>query len=277
MHKKHKKVIVMVLVIVAGFLSGYFSGPAEHFISNLEFPEFKLSKISWFSEERKSNKENRQDASDSLTAAVEGAITGDAAVNSVKALPAVKQIISSAASQGCQVIFRADQPPTEEYPVWLVELRQIYPNQIPDILFIKVDSFSGKVLDIQTEELQIAGFKLSSPLPSGSGAGRLQYKNIYNKSLKRNVRIEKYKGFEVESDRKNKEVIRITVTKDEVQGPRGLVVGAEVGDVIKKFGKANIAQEDLLIFNALDNKHIQLHIKIIGEKVSSFSMFKIFE
>lgn len=270
------KLIVIAVTVMAGFLSGYYSDPIQGFVSKLELPELKLSRMSWFSEERRPGASSRSDIFGDQGNDVHGSITGDAAVNAVKALPAVKQMVSAAASQGYQLFFRADQPPTSEYPVWLVEVRQVYPNQIPDILFLKVDGFSGKVLDVQKAELETTGFTLASPLPASRGTGKPQVKYVYNESLKRKVRLEKYKGFEVEADR-NKEVIRITVTGEELKGPREITVGTGVGDVIKKFGKANIAQRDLLIFNSIEDKHMQLHIKIAGERVSSFSMVKIFE
>ncbi len=272
----YKKIIIIAVAVVTGFLSGYFSSSIEGFISGLEFPEFKLNQISWFSIERSSD--SSEDVSDTSAAAnsVEGSITGEAAVNAVKALPVVKELAAYAVSRGYKVTFSADQPPTREYPVWLVELRQVYPNQIPDILFVKVDSLSGKVLDIQAQELHIAGFKISAPLPLASEAGKPQVKSVYNENLKRKVRIAKYEGFEVESD-KDKEVIRITVTGQELKGPRGLTVGSDVSNVVKKFGKANIAHSDLLIFDVLGEKNIQLHVKIDNGKVASFSMIKIIE
>lgn len=258
-----KKVIVFLIVIVAGFTSGYFSSTVTRFFSNMEFPSPKLAERLTPSKNTGTAAGDKNNIKDSKANLIKGSITHEQAISHVKSLPVIRNRIDLASSRGSQVTFRADQQPARDYPVWLVEIRETYPNQIPDIMFIKVDAYTGRVLDLLAEELQVEGLKLSTPAAASIKikGKTAKYKTVYDKVSKQRWHMYIYEGLQVKAGT-DKKIADITLTGQDLKGPRDLTVGTDKSEVIKKLGKANIAQENVLIYNSLDDKECQLHVKL---------------
>lgn len=258
-----KKVLIFLIVIIAGFTSGYYSGAVARFFSSMEFPELKLGERLSSSKDNTAASGDKYNQKDTKANLIKGSITPEQAITSVKLMSAIRERINAASAQGSQVTFRADQQPARDYPVWLVEIRETHPNQIPDIMFIKVDAYTGKVLDLLAEDLQIEGLKLSTQLPgSFKIKGKTaRYKTVYDKVSKQRWNLYTYDGLQVKTGT-DKKIVEITLTGQGLEGPRNLTLGTDKSEVIKKLGKANIAQGNILIYNSLDDKKCQLLVKL---------------
>lgn len=270
-----KKVIIFLIVIVAGFTSGYFSGSVARYFSDMEFPDLKLGNPQSSSKASGAVRDQNK-IWHSKGNSIKGSITPEQAINSVKSISAVQNRINTAPSRGSQVTFRTDQQPTKDYPVWLVQIRETYPNQIPDIMFVKVDASNGKILDLLSEELQVEGLKLSTPVQASLKiqGKTAKLKTVYDKVSKKRWNLYIYNGLEVKTG-SDKNIAEITLTGQNVKGPRELTIGTDKSEVIKKLGKANIAQENIFIYNSLDDKKCQLHVKINDDgKVSALIIVK---
>lgn len=274
-----KKVIIFFIVIVVGFTSGYFSGTVARFFSNMEVPDLRVGERLSLSKSSGSMVGDKRETKNTKANLIKGLITSEQAINSVRLVPAIRDRVNTASSRGSQVTFRADQQPVRDYPVWLVEIRETYPNQIPDIMFIKVDAYTGRVLDLLAEELQFEGLKVSASVPASLKIqGRAaKYKTVYDKASKQRWHLYIYKGLQIKTGTDRK-IAEINLTGQDLKGPRGLSIGADKSEVIKKLGKANIAQDNILIYSSMDDKKCQLHIKINDSgSVSEITIIKINE
>lgn len=273
--------IVFILVALAGYTTGYFSEPVWDLIVSLasrssnnheDVPaiEEKISDEKKQSLNMDSKDKGKEPGKEKLTKF----ITEAEAVKSVKAISYIQE--KSSRSTGYKTSFKAEQKPTSENPVWLIEVKEASANQIPSVLYFRIDAFSGKVLDFSKKELNIAGIDIQQNKQQVTKVIGSPVKNriVYDKFLKQKLRILTYKGLEFTFDLRDA-ILKMSITSGEHTGPRGLRIGSDRNEVIKKFGKAQIAETDLLVYSSYDDQNIKLLINIHNDKVTSISVSRI--
>lgn len=266
-----KTVLMFTAVIIIGFLSGYFSEPVVSY-----FHEEKYRKLAFWKKGSLFNRTHVPEAKNDLPT-IKGTISAEDAITAVKSLPEIKKRLTDAASRRIQVSFKADQAPSRENPVWLLEMREVISGKVPDIMFFKVDAFTGAVLDLRNRELQVGGITPGLPISEVFSVLGNPVKNnrLWDAGTKKYNNIYVYRDVEIMCDSKNT-VTRVSVTGSSVQGPRGIRTGIKKEEAIKKLGKAEITQDTLLIYNTMDDKSLQMHIKLdTNSNVSEISLLKI--
>jgi len=250
-----KRVILVLAVIVAGFLTGYYSEA----IYDLIWPEKGLQAVGPGSVKKSSDTgENK-----SITGQSSDYISKGDAINAVKNFPVVEKLARVSELDGTQLIFEVDQEPTEEFPVWLVEIKERHPDKIPESRYFQVDAVTGKVLDLQTDELEISGIGLFMTKREVEAAlGRPpKSSRVYDKDMKQTVRVSDYKGLEIVFDSKGG-IIRLTADDPEHTGPRGIKVGDSKKDAIRMFGKAGGVPTKALVYNPAGDEQVKFSIKL---------------
>ena len=258
-----KRVGLVVGVIIAGLVTGYFSSPIRNFIFNPG-----ISKPGIVSAQKT--------VEDGTDTAAPDFISKEDAIGAVKNLPAVSRLVRVSELDGTQLVFAADQEPTDEYPVWLVEVKESRPDKLPETIYYQVDAVSGGVLDFREDELQISGLGLGMTrkeveLKQGKPS---KNKKLFDKTLQQNVRVYSYPGLEVVFGSKGS-VIKITASQPDYTGPKGVKTGDIKKDVIRTLGKAGTAQSDRLAYSFGEDKNLLFVVKFSNDsKVSEISIEK---
>jgi hypothetical protein len=252
----YKRAIIIVVVVISGFMIGYFSNTIYNFIWNIK--DSTSSGLAVLSRNQQSQSARPEDKSGETSFVSEGD-----AIDVVKKLSFVERITRVAELDGSKVSFSTDQEPTAENPVWMVEFREDHPDKVPDILYFQVDAVSGKILELTSEELKISGIFLDMTRREVDEIQGRPEKNrkTYDKELKMNIRTYDYPGLEIVFDNKGK-VIKIKIFGSDVAGPRGIKVGAAKANIIKLFGKARLVGADFLQYSSMDDKNISLTFKV---------------
>lgn len=237
-----KKVLLIGSVIIAGLLAGYFSTPIYNLIWRPEVPKPAVV--------------NRSDPGPAEPGGRETGneyISKEAAVSAVKDFSPIETAIGLAKQNNFQLSFSADQEPDDTYPVWLVEVKEIHPERVPTVRYFQVDAVTGKVLDLQQEELKISGIGLGmSRRETASIQGKpIKTKRTYDQNRKQNIRIDSYPGLDIAFNPKE-EVVKVTASRLEHRGPRGVKKGDSKEEVIKLLGRAGTVLTDLLEYRPVD-------------------------
>ncbi len=245
-----RRVILVLAVIFAGLSTGYYSEPLYDFI----WPE-KETKIGSGNFDKSPEK--------GLPAQSEQLISKGDAINSVKNFPAVEKLEKVSELDGTQLIFEADQEPTQDFPVWVLEIKERHPDKLPESSYFQVDAVTGKVLNLIMDELKISGTGLSITRKEVEEVlGRPEKSDrVYDRDMKQTVRISSYNGLKVIYD-SNGRTVRLTVDNPEHPGPRGIKVGDSKTEAIRMFGKAAQAPTGFLIYNVEDDRQASLVIKL---------------
>lgn len=272
-----KWVIIVLAVATSGLVAGYFSQPLyEDFLTPTAAKPRKSTAVSKASPQNNTQVPHLN--SNSLdSVAPKAFISAEKAISAVKSLPLVQEQVSESENRGTILIFKADQQPSGDYPVWHIEVKETYPDQVPDISIYKVEAFSGNILDLKNDELKIAGLelKLAKWEVTKSQGKQFKSKFLYDQILKLRAEIYDYNGLQVVFDSRHK-VGLLKASSPAFQGPRGIKVGAFKKDIIKTLGKANIAQSNLLIYNSLEDNNIRFAVKLDNQDiVTEMTVFKI--
>jgi len=206
----------------------------------------------------------------------EAYISEGEAVTAVKNFSPVREELKAAESGGAKLSFVADQEPTTDLPIWLVEIKERYPDRVPASRYIQVDAVTGKILDMQYNDLQIAGINLTAnrrDMSKSLGKPKTS-KRFYDNIRRQTLRRETYNGIEIVYDSQG-DVFKVTSNQPGHLGPRGVKVGDSKEDVVKMLGKATTAFTDLLEYRPLDNTKAWVVIKLDSDsKVVEISMEK---
>lgn len=251
-----KRLILICVVITAGLVTGYFSSTIYNLIWPARAPEpAVLSAL----------KENQSSF-----------ISGNEAIKAVKDLPSVKKLIEASELEGSQLVFAVEQEPTDEYPIWLIRVEEISRSGAAETRYFQIEAESGRVLDFQTEDLHISGIKLSmtrAEVEVIQGKPR-KINKLFDIAMNQTIRIYNYPGLEVMFDGKGK-VAKVTASKPEYEGPKGVKIGDSQKDIIKVFGKARISRTNLLVYSSPDDETIQFIVRLDNDNnVSEISIKK---
>lgn len=246
-----KKIIIVVAVIIAGLVTGYYSQP----IYNLVWPGGSTKTLGFANDKRVPGTENG-----GVTQKAPQYISEGDAISAVKDLPLMNKLSEL---EGTKLVFAADQQPTDDYPVWTVEVKQRHTDKVPATMYFQVDALSGKVLELQKDDMKISGIGL---LMTKKEVKKIQgrapkSRSVFDRTLRQNVRIDSYAGLEILFDSRSK-VIRVTVTNADYLGPRGIKVGDSKKDIIRLFGKAHTAPTNLLIYSPVDDDGMNFTVKL---------------
>lgn len=257
-----RRTLLYLSVIIVGLICGFFSEP--------------LYGIIW--DQNTTGVVQKPSASSENTSIQqkEAYITEGEAVTAVKNLSPIREELKAAQSGGAKLTFVADQEPTDDFPIWLVEIKKRYPDKVPEARYIQVDAVTGRVLDLQYNDLQIAGVNLTTNRREVvKTLGRpLTSKKFYDKIRRQTMRRETFKGLEVVYNSRG-DVVKITFNRPDYPGPRGVKTGDAKADVVKMFGKAATAMTDLLEYRPLDNTNTWVVIKLdSNNRVAEISMEK---
>lgn len=257
-----KRIILYLIVIIAGLVSGFFSRPLYGFI--------------W------------QDGRDSVAvmqkspASPQGSAAGDVseryisegeAITAAKQFPPVKAKIRTDFG-GTQLKFEIEQEPSGEYPIWLVEVTERFPDKIPVTGYVQVDAVSGRVLDLQFNDMKVAEIGLAAERRDVlKKLGKPQKsRKVYDKTRRQTLRVDTFPGIEIVCTEQGA-VVKVTADLHEFAGPRGIKAGDPKSEVIRTFGKAATALTDLLEYRPVDNNNAWMVIKLdSGEKTVELSL-----
>lgn len=253
-----KKTLVIFVVIVLGFGTGYFSTPIYNFI----WPSQDVAKVKLADIRIGDSAKTQTNESQSTQY-----VSENAAINTVKGLPFIEKDQGTA-----KMDYAIEQKPSAAYPVWLVEVKKNHPDSIPDIMYIQVDALSGKVLDLSQEDMNISGVALAmtrQEVQKIQGKPR-KTKRLVSEELGQ-VRVDSYDGLEVIYNAKSR-VIKVSAQKADFPGPRGLKVGEAKGRVTMLLGRGRTGPASVLTYIPLDNDYIQLVIKLEANNIAELSL-----
>lgn len=253
-----KKTLLVVAVIVVGLVLGYYYRPIYAFV----WSDGVANTVGLL----KMDKEPEANSNSAAASSSAQYISADQAIAAVKALPFVNTLSRVSELERSSIDITTEQNPTAAYPVWLVEVKQRYSEKVPETMYVQVDAVSGEVLDLQKDELKLAGITLSMTRQEVLDIlGRApKTKKAFDKDLGQNVRTDTYEGLAISYNNKSR-VIRIKATGEERQGPRKVKIGDIKKEIISRFGKADSAPTNLLIYDPIDEKNMQLVIKFNDE------------
>jgi len=245
-----KKIILLLVIIVTGLLIGYYSETIYSFI----WPD-----NGYLTAGEKQGKDKGSVPESNF-------ITGEEAVDRVKNLPYLRNLARVSELDETQLSFETDREPSEDYPIWLILVKERHPDKIPDISYYQVDAVSGNVLNLDEESLKIEG--------AGLGMTRQEARDIigkpkntkraYDQVLKEYFRTDTYQGMIIIYDGDNK-IVKITVSEPGISGLGRVEVADSRKDVIKKLGISRIARIDALIYNPIGNKEIEYLVAFDSE------------
>ena len=252
-----KKTLVFIIVIVLGFGAGYFSSPIRNFIWPAEgVGKVKMADI------------KIDGAPTGKVSQSEQYISESRAINAVKGLPF---LIKS--QDAANMAFTVEQKPSEAYPVWLVEVKQTYSDNIPDIMYVQVDALSGNVLDLSKEEMKISGTGLGltrSEVEKVQGKTR-KTKKMFDQALEQTVRIDNYDGLEIIYNTKGR-VIKVSTLKPDFTGPKGVKIGDAKERVLQLLGRGRTGPTSLLTYLPLDDKKQLLTVRLENNNIYEISL-----
>lgn len=256
-----KKTLFLVIVIVFGFGVGYFSTPIYNFIwldeggSKLKMSDIKI---------------DGPPKADNVSQS-EQYISESRAINAVKGLPFIVK-----SQDAADMVFAVEQKPTEGYPVWLVEVKQTYPDKIPDIMYVQVDAVSGNVLDLSKAEMNISGVGLNMTrreVEKVQGKTR-KTKKLFDEALGQNVRIDNYDGLEIIYNAKGR-VIKVSTQKSDFAGPKGVKTGDTKQRVLQLLGKGRTGPVSMLTYFPLDDENQLLTVKLENDTIYELSLLSV--
>ncbi len=251
-----KRIILLLVVMVSGLLTGYYSEPVYDFIwSGREVTPAGSVGV-----------EGRKDGAGSAGETSPGYISAEEAVSAVKKISWVDNLIRVSELDGTTLAFETDREPAADYPIWLVEVTERFPDRVPETRYFQVDAGSGRVLDVQEKDLKISGIGLgmtrNEVKETAGSPGRTKRK--WDNGVRQTLRTDSYEGMEVVYD-KDDIVVRVAATDQGLPGPGGVEVYDSREDVLRKLGKAGTVQTNMLIYPVLGQENYKLFLDFNGE------------
>ncbi len=251
-----KRIMLVLVIMISGLLTGYYSEPVYELI--------------WSGRERTpaglAGAEGQKDRAGSTDDNTRKYVTAEEAVSAVKNVPWVNNLIRVSELDGTTLTFEIDREPSDDYPVWLIEVTERYPDRVPETKYFQVEAESGRALDIQEKDMKISGIGLDMTRNQAKEAGGSPQKTRrkWDNRVQQTLRTDSYEGMEVIYD-KNSVVVRVTASEKDCPGPGGIVVGDSREEVIRKLGKAGAVSTNLWTYTLMDKKDYRLLLDINGE------------
>jgi hypothetical protein len=251
-----KRIMLVLAVMISGLLTGYYSEPVYDLL--------------WSGGERMpsglAGAEGQKDGGGNADESTPKYISAEEAVSAVKNLPWVNNLIRVSELDGTTLTFEIDREPSNDYPVWLVEVTERYPDRVPETRYFQVEAESGRALDIQEKDLKISGIGLDMTRNQAKEAGGSpqKTKRKWDNRVQQTLRTDSYDGMEIIFD-KNGVVVKVTASDRGCPGPGGVEVGDSREDVLRKLGKAGTVQTNLWTYYLVDKQDYKLLLDINGE------------
>ncbi|WP_418792013.1 hypothetical protein [Phosphitispora sp. TUW77] len=250
-----KRIMLVVIIMVSGLLTGYYSQPVYNIIwSGIE----KIPGVFKDAEDHKGRAGNAEENTDKY-------IPAEEAVSAVKNIPWVNNLIRVSELDGTELIFEIECEPSDDCPIWLVEVTERFPDRVPETKYFQVAAESGRALDVQEKDLIISGISLGmtrDKVKEAAGSPKKTWRK-WDNLVRQTLRTDTYTGMEVVYD-KNDVVVKVAASEQGFSGPGGVEVGDSKQDIIRKLGKAGSVQTNLWTYTVLD-KDCKLFLDINGE------------